>query len=173
MRKKRHDSTLRWVHPTEQKKDLRFISRCEYTRSKGWWVRIERKGFRRRKFFGDGSCGSRSTALQLALNYRDDELRRAPAPLERRGLPPGPGRIFREQRSYKTPNGAVVRYTAWSAWIRMAPRRSAATSYGVLKWGEAIARAKAEKWLRMKRRERKNLAIAMSAWPSLYARRSA
>ncbi len=130
------------------------ISRFDFGRSHGWWVRFERAGETHSKFFADTAWGGRATALLAAESHRDDLLATLPA----RRLPPnarpGPGRIFSEQRRYKNARGERVGYQAWIAWIRIAPGKVASTSYAVKRYGRA-AKKMAAAWLAKKRREQR------------------
>ncbi len=56
-------------------KGLRFITRMEYARTTGWWVRITASGKNvAQKLFSDKSCGGTEQALLAAKEWRDKQL---------------------------------------------------------------------------------------------------
>ena len=58
--------------------DLTNISRIHYERSNGWQVRMCRQGESHSKFFSAKRFGGVETALQAALQYRDQLRKLAP-----------------------------------------------------------------------------------------------
>lgn len=151
-------STLRWARPNERKLfDLRLITRCEYERSCGWWVRVERlSGYRRSKMFSDSKFGGRQGALESAVRFRDEAEAEAPPKLPKPGRPRRlPRGYIRKAQRCRNVNGARVYYQAWIAYYFTAEGRHLETSYSCLKWGSDEARAKAEAWLRRTRLEAK------------------
>lgn len=142
-------STLRWIEPHELKRyDLRLITRCQYERSRGWWVRVERVGFRRARFFSDRRCGGRLAALDAAVLFRDAAEAEAPAKRPKPAPPHKPkGRIYLARKTYLLVRGKRVFYDAWIAYYLPPNGRRSETSYSCAKWGSKLARAKAESWL--------------------------
>ena len=142
-------STLRWARPKEKLYDLRLITRCEYDRSFGWWVRVERLGgYRRSKLFSDSTYGGRQGALEAALRFRDTAEAEAPSKLPKPGRPrknPG-GRLYKAQKS-RLVKGKRVFYEAWIAYRFPQDGRRAETSWSCTKWGSKVAREKAQAWL--------------------------
>ncbi len=57
---------------------LKHITRLDYQKTHGWWVRIRRKSNPSSKLFSDGVYGGRDKALEAALAWRDDKLTAAP-----------------------------------------------------------------------------------------------
>ncbi len=128
---------------------MNFITRLDYTRSRGWWVRIQRVGFKVSRLFSDSRHGGRASALIVAKAFRDGQLRRAPAP-RKRPQKPGYGYVSRVVRAFRS-RGRWVEYDAWQAWIKVAPKRAAQTSYSVERHGELGAKRMAREWLGRKR----------------------
>lgn len=57
---------------------LKHITRLDYQKTHGWWVRIRRKSNPSSKLFSDGVYGGRDKALEAALVWRDEKLSAAP-----------------------------------------------------------------------------------------------
>ncbi len=57
---------------------LKHITRLDYQKTHGWWVRIRRKSNPCSKLFSDGVYGGRDQALQAAIQWRDEKLVNAP-----------------------------------------------------------------------------------------------
>lgn len=57
---------------------LKHITRLDYQKTHGWWVRIRRKSNPCSKLFSDGVYGGRDNALKEAIAWRDDKLANAP-----------------------------------------------------------------------------------------------
>ncbi len=57
---------------------LKHITRLDYQKTHGWWVRIRRKSNPCSKLFSDGVYGGRDKALEAALTWRDEKLTDAP-----------------------------------------------------------------------------------------------
>ena len=57
---------------------LKHITRLDYQKTHGWWVRIRRKSNPCSKLFSDGVYGGRDNALAAATAWRDDKLDSAP-----------------------------------------------------------------------------------------------
>jgi hypothetical protein len=150
------NSTLRWALPAELKCDLRLVSRCEYERTRGWWVRVTRLlgGYRRTRLFSDGRYGGRQAALEAALLFRDAALAEAPPPMLKPGRPrrSPAGRIYRGRKTVVR-RGKRVFYDVWNAYyFPPGAQHHKTTSYSCVKWGSEEARAKARAWLRQERR---------------------
>jgi hypothetical protein len=131
---------------------FRNITRCDYGRTHGWWVRFQRllEGKKKvhSKLFSDGVCGGRGKALKAAQAWRDEQERLVPA-RSYRALQIGLGRIRRARR--KRADGSS--YPVWAAWIMLKGGRLAAASYAVHVWGDVEAKKKVIAWYKRKRRE--------------------
>jgi hypothetical protein len=57
---------------------LKHITRLDYQKTHGWWVRIRRKSNPCSKLFSDGVYGGRDKALETAIAWRDEKLADAP-----------------------------------------------------------------------------------------------
>ena len=57
---------------------LKHITRLDYQKTHGWWVRIRRKSNPSSKLFSDGVYGGRDEALKAAKAWRDEKLSSAP-----------------------------------------------------------------------------------------------
>ena len=57
---------------------LKHITRLDYQKTHGWWVRIRRKSNPCSKLFSDGVYGSQEKALEAAIAWRDEKLITAP-----------------------------------------------------------------------------------------------
>jgi hypothetical protein len=57
---------------------LQHITRLDYQKTHGWWVRIRRKSNPCSKLFSDGVYGGKEDALKKALAWRDEKLKTAP-----------------------------------------------------------------------------------------------
>ena len=57
---------------------LKHITRLDYQKTHGWWVRIRRKSNPCSKLFSDGVHGGRDKALEAASAWRDEQLKAAP-----------------------------------------------------------------------------------------------
>jgi len=126
----------------------------DYKRSHGWWVRFECRAYPVSKFFSDFSYGGKLKARRAAIEYRDWILTKIP-PRVRKPVPPGPGYIKRETRSYYNAAGDLVTYESWMSWIRVAPKKAASTNVSIDKWGTRKAQKWVLDWLTRKRLEQK------------------
>ena len=77
---------------------LRNITRFEFGRTRGWWVRIRRRNRKVQAFFSDGKHGGRAAALAKARRQRDRWLRTLPAPIDPRRTKPSV-RVYRDASS--------------------------------------------------------------------------
>ena len=57
---------------------LKHITRLDYQKTHGWWVRIRRKSNPCSKLFSDGVYGCKEKALEAALTWRDEKLSFSP-----------------------------------------------------------------------------------------------
>ena len=57
---------------------LKHITRLDYQKTHGWWVRIRRKSNPCSKLFSDGVYGGRDKAQKVAMAWRDEQLSSAP-----------------------------------------------------------------------------------------------
>ena len=57
---------------------LKHITRLDYQKTHGWWVRIRRKSNPCSKLFSDGVYGGRDKALEAATAWRNEKLSTAP-----------------------------------------------------------------------------------------------
>ena len=99
---------------------LKNITRMDYKRSHGWWVRFEYRAHPISKMFSDSRYGGKRIARMAAIQYRDAVLMTLPA-RDRQRQAPGKGRIWRETRSYVLASGERRTYEAWTGWCRVAP----------------------------------------------------
>jgi hypothetical protein len=139
---------------TSAKRPLRHITRCDYLRTRGWWVRFFRTidGGRRcvaSKLFSDRVWGGKRWALEQAKRWRNMTERTVPKPQRRSDAKPvGHGYVRRCLLKHRSGQ----RHPAVVAWIKLCDG-PASTSYSVTRWGDRHARRKAEQWLREQRRE--------------------
>ena len=54
---------------------LKHITRLDYQKTHGWWVRIRRKSNPCSKLFSDGVYGGRDKALEAATAWRDEQVK--------------------------------------------------------------------------------------------------
>ncbi len=136
---------------------FRNITRFDYKRTYGWWVRFQRMfpGETRKRvvsrFFSDGAYGSRMGALRAAQAWRDDQEPRLP-PVRKRArhaLRRGMGRLRLTTRL----RADGTRYAVWAVWILLDGGRLAAASYALHVWGAPEAKNKAILWFKQMRRK--------------------
>ena len=94
------------------------IVRMDYERSHGWWVRFERRDHPISKMFSDVRYGGKLKARAAAIEYRDEVSKTLPPRHHGPDVLPGPGRIWKERRSYLTPNGKRMYYNAWRLCLK-------------------------------------------------------
>ena len=137
------------------------ISRFDYGRTHGWWVRFQRgttaEGRRIivSKMFSDAVHGGNSKALGAAIAWRNRTVLNVPSPM-RTGIPeltPGTGYVRRTEIRQRSGNTSDV----WVAWIRLdgGPKSAASTSRSVAKWGVRGAKLEAERWREQQRQQLK------------------
>lgn len=122
--------------------DLRYITRLDYKRSRGYWVRYkQRSPIGVQKFFSDSKFGGARGALRNAIAFRDALLKKNPN--ERYGMLPNPGTL----KVYWKTQGPW-QYRVWGAEIQIASNERLKRSWSVSKYGEEVAKKKAESWLK-------------------------
>jgi hypothetical protein len=123
------------------------ITRMDYARAHGWWVRIYRNCAGKQKnclsqLFSDGVYGGKRKALVAAIAWRDQMLELLPAKKQSGALrPPGYGYVVRYQGSNR-----------WTAWLRTEGRGVKSTRYSIARWGADGAYDKAAAWLKREQR---------------------
>ncbi len=133
----------------------RNITRMDYTRAHGWWVRFQRvgkDGVKRvtSKHFSDAVHGGKRKALAAAVAWRDRLEPRLPRS-KRRNLvtvPPGYGYVKRTEMLRR-----ADRHPVYFGWIRLEQGSCSQTSWSVTRWGELGAKLKCQQWLVRQRRE--------------------
>jgi hypothetical protein len=106
------------------------ITRMDYPKSQGYFVRVRWKGDARSKLFSDGVYGDRLAALAAAIAWRDETTRELGKP--RPGAAPSPGvGIHRRVRE-----GREVYEATWSVG-----GKRGRTTYSIEKHGARQARA--------------------------------
>jgi hypothetical protein len=127
------------------------ITRFDYGKTHGWWVRFQRStpaGVKRvvSKMFSDAVHGGKGKALRAAVAWRDETA----ATIR-------PARPRTARRSGYVKRVEVARRAGFSrvylAWIRMPNGQAASTSYSIEKWGEREAKRLCERYLARKKRE--------------------
>jgi hypothetical protein len=118
------------------------ITRFEFGRTRGWWVRIRRRGKAVQSFFSDGVHGGRAKALAKARRQRDAWLRTLPDPVDPLRKRPSV-RIYRDASS-----GRPV----WRVYIRFPGGGIASTSRSIERYGSGEARRLCEVWGRARLR---------------------
>lgn len=138
--------------PKEQRatpvRGMKYISRFDYNRSHGYWVRVQRVVKRGEKplvvsqFFADGLNGGRAGALEAAKVFRNAALETAPAVKQTRHQPPG------VENGYGYTKIATIAGRLFAvAWYRDRRGKAHGTKYSVDKWTRSGALEKAESWL--------------------------
>jgi hypothetical protein len=87
---------------------LSNITRFDYGRTRGWWVRIRRRGKRYAAFFSDAPSGGTRKALDLAIRQRNAWLDKLPElePKSSRPCACGCGRRVK----HRHPSGRLARF---------------------------------------------------------------
>lgn len=116
------------------------VTRFEFGRTRGWWVRIRRRNRQVQAFFSDGKHGGRARALAKARKQRDHWLRTLPPPIDPRRTKPSV-RIYRDVSSG---------HPAWRVHIRFPGGGVASTSRSIKRYGSAEAKRLCERWGRTK-----------------------
>jgi hypothetical protein len=140
---------------------LKNISRLDYRRGHGWWVRFEYRDHHISKMFSDSLWGGRMKARAAAIKYRDKVQLALPERHHGPDMLPGPGRIWKERRCYLSLSGTRKYFNAWTAWIMLTPRHPASTNFSIDKWGTRKAKKMTQLWLDKKRGEQKRNYVKM------------
>lgn len=128
---------------------LKNITRLDYTRTHGYWVRFEGKS-PVSKMFSDGVFGGKRKALKAAQAFRDEWIKSHDV-TRRKGscAPPGPGKVTKRY-CFQRKSWTLV----WEAYIKVRPGPGhAITRYSINKWGSREAKRLCEVWLEQKRKE--------------------
>jgi hypothetical protein len=136
-------------------KGYRNITRMDYSRSHGYWVRFSYLVHPISKLFSDRLYGGKRKALKAAIKYRDEVAATLPPRRHGRNTLLGSGRIWKERRSYISLSGTRQYYQAWTAWIMVSPQHPASSNFSIDKWGSHRAKSMLLVWLAKKRREQK------------------
>jgi len=144
---------------------MHYITRMDYARNHGWWVRItavNRKPGDPRlvasKVFSDGKWGGKRKALAIAKAWRDKALAKYPRPPEHRTdrgvVKPGYGYVrfaMLSRYSRKLGRGEGL-YPTWVGWLRVEDGAAIESRASADRWGGAVARRRVEAWLEAERR---------------------
>jgi hypothetical protein len=127
------------------------ITRFDYGKTHGWWVRFQRStdaGIKRvvSKMFSDAVHGGKTKALKAAVAWRNQTA--ATIRPARRRTPRASGYVKRVELTRRVGVSPV-----YLAWIRMPDGRAASTSFSIEKWGERGAKRRCQLYLARKRRE--------------------
>ena len=115
-------------------------------KSRGWEVRVVRRGIALTEYFADGKFGGKAGALSRAMQWRDDavknlhpiprsELARRPTKRNTSGIPGVRRAIKRVKRL-----GRILEYAVWEATGSPEPNKRKTRSFPVKKLGEDNAR---------------------------------
>ncbi len=129
------------------------ITRMDYKKAKGFYVRIKFRGIEHRKYFADGVWGGYDEALEAATEWRNEkelELGKPRTDRQIQSNPNNPVGMTGIQRIWKhtgatypdgspKPNFSEVYYVTWCP----EPGVRKATSISILKYGEKEAWRKA------------------------------
>jgi hypothetical protein len=145
--------------------DLRYITRCDYEHSRGYWVRYkQRTPHAAQKFFSDAKLGGKRKALLGAIAYRDELVKQRPG--DTYGAMPNGGTvklIWRTQGPWQ--------YLTWAAEIQVERGRRLKRFWSVLKYGEAAGKRLAKEWLEEQQRlQKRSYADAIIAKNSVRSR---
>lgn len=128
---------------------LENITRFDYERTRGWWVRFSRKdnfGVKRvtSKLFSDATYGTTAKALKAAKAWRDRMKGKVPArrPSTARPTSVGYGYVYRGVVQRRGSESDV-----WIAWMKLADGRVAQTSASIEKWGDSEAKRRCVAWI--------------------------
>ncbi|MEW6406267.1 MAG: AP2 domain-containing protein [Chloroflexota bacterium] len=136
------------------------ITRMDYKKNKGWYVRIKYKGVEHRKYFGDTVWGGYDEAFEAAIEWRDAKEQELGKPRTDRMVFSNPRNevgvtgVYRairwtgatDREGNPLPNYSPVYAVTWSP----EPGRRKATSFSIPKYGEEKAREMAIKLRREK-----------------------
>jgi hypothetical protein len=119
----------------------------EPTTTRGWHVRVVRRGIALTEFFSDRKYGGKAGALSEAMHHRDrvvrelrpysrSELARRPTARNTSGIPG----VRRRIKPVKKPGGKVLEYVVWTASGTPLPGQRKTRDFYVSKLGEDDAR---------------------------------
>lgn len=133
---------------TERKQHRRHITRLDYDRSHGWWVRFARIRHGKvvlvaQQQFSDGKYGGKQKALVAAVKWRDQQAKLVDPPRNAR-LPPGHGYVRR---------AVLDGRDVFEGWMRLPKGKVARTKWHVDVWGPIVAKRRCNEWLARKRLE--------------------
>lgn len=121
-------------------KDLRYITRVDYDRAAGWWVRFkQRTPQATTKLFSDATHGGKNKALAAALEFRDSLLRKYPK--THYGQKPVPKLVLRWRTQ------GPWQYQEWRAEFQSQGQRLVRT-FSVNRYGITGAEKRAKAWLK-------------------------
>ncbi len=129
------------------------ITRMDYKKNKGWYVRVKFRGNEYRKYFGDNAWGGYDEAFEAAVEWRDEKELELGKPrtdrmvISNRKNGVGTNGIYKTLKhtgatypdGSRQPNYSEVYAVSWSP----EPGLRKATSFSVPKYGEEEARRKA------------------------------
>lgn len=116
-------------------------------KSRGWEVRVIRRGIALMEYFADGKFGGKAGALSEAMHWRDDAVKRlrpfSRSELARRvtarntsGIPG----VRRRVKSQKKGEGKIFNYEVWTAAGSPRPGKRKTRDFYISKLGEDDAR---------------------------------
>ena len=128
------------------------ITRFDYGKTHGWWVRFQRSteaGTKRvvSKMFSDAVHGGKAKALRAAIAWRNQTAATI-RPARRTRIRTGSGYVKRVLIARRVGIAPV-----YMAWIRLPNGRAASTSFSIEKWGAQEAKRRCQLYLARKRRE--------------------
>lgn len=134
--------------PTPRTEGMRCISRVVIPdrHTRGWQVRVIRRGISINEFFSDRAFGGKAGALSEAMHFRDDIVRDLkPIPrseLARRLSPRNTSGIVGVRRTVKrtTHGGKVFEHEVWEASGTPQPGKRRLKVFSVARLGEDLAR---------------------------------
>jgi hypothetical protein len=137
--------------------DLRYITRCDYEHSRGYWVRYkQRTPHSAQKFFSDAKFGGKGRALKAATEFRDQLVQQRPDDVY--GQTPNEGTLKLRWRTQ-----GPWQYLTWTAEIQIAPGQRLKRFWSVLKHGEAAGKRMAKAWLEAQQAIQKSAYAAQQA----------
>jgi hypothetical protein len=129
------------------------ITRFDYGKTHGWWVRFQRSteaGTKRvvSKMFSDAVHGGKAKARRAAIAWRDKTAATiSPSRRTQRGRT-AYGYVKRVELARR-----VGVWPVYLAWLRLPDGRAASTTYSIQKWGAREAKRLSELYLARKLRE--------------------
>lgn len=141
-----------------------YITRMDYERNHGWFVRIPRANRKpgegrlaASRLFSDGVWGGKRKALVAAREWRDRMLKKYPRGerYRHRGIvPPGHGYVRFAMRRYyhRDAKRTITLHPAWVGWLRVENGKAKGANASIEKWGQRAARQRVDAWLERERR---------------------